>query len=238
MLTVQSNAVTMSSLELVAFINSQRGEGEVELRHDHFMAKVPKVLGAEGSPKFLGHYTHPQNGQEYSCYNFPKREACLMAMSYSYDLQAKVFDRMTELEGKQPALPQTYKEALLALVEKVDAIEKLEAQATLDKPKVLFADSVSCANTTILIGELAKIMKGNGVNIGQTRLFEWMRKNGYLISRKGSDWNMPTQKSMDLALFKIKETAISHSDGHTTINKTPKVTGKGQVYFVNKLKDI
>jgi anti-repressor protein len=81
-------------------------------------------------------------------------------------------------------------------------------------------------------------MKGNGVNIGQTRLFEWMRKNGYLISRKGSDWNMPTQKSMDLALFKIKETAISHSDGHTTINKTPKVTGKGQVYFVNKLKDI
>lgn len=146
-----------------------------------------------------------------------------------------------EKKVKQPqqlALPQTYKEALLALVEKVDAIEKLEAQATIDKPKVLFADSVSCAGNTILIGELAKIMKGNGVNTGQTRLFEWMRKNGYLISRKGSDWNMPTQKSMELGLFKIKETAITHAVGHTTVSKTKKVTGKGQVYFVNKLKDI
>lgn len=106
------------------------------------------------------------------------------------------------------------------------------------KPKALFADAVSVSDTTILVGELAKILKQNGVNIGATRLFAWMRENGYLISRKGTDWNMPTQRSMELGLFNIKETTITHSDGHTTISKTTKVTGKGQQYFINKfLKD-
>ena len=103
-----------------------------------------------------------------------------------------------------------------------------------DRPKVLFADSVSASDTTILIGELAKVIKQSGVNMGQNRLFQWMRKKGYLVSRQGTDYNMPTQKSMERGLFTIKETAITHADGHTTINKTPKVTGKGQVYFVNK----
>ena len=103
-----------------------------------------------------------------------------------------------------------------------------------DRPKVLFADSVSASDTTILIGELAKIIKQSGVDMGQNRLFQWMRKKGYLVSRQGTDYNMPTQKSMERGLFTIKETAITHADGHTTINKTPKVTGKGQVYFVNK----
>lgn len=102
------------------------------------------------------------------------------------------------------------------------------------KPKVLFADSVATSKSTILIGELAKIIRGNGVNIGATRLFKWMREKGYLINRKGSDWNMPTQKAMNLGLFKIKETPINHSNGTTSISKTPKVTGKGQQYFVNK----
>lgn len=102
------------------------------------------------------------------------------------------------------------------------------------KPKALFADAVAVSQTTILIGELAKILKQNGVEIGATRLFGWLRENGYLINRKGSDWNMPTQKSMNLKLFEIKETTITHSDGHTTINKTTKVTGKGQQYFINK----
>ena len=102
------------------------------------------------------------------------------------------------------------------------------------KPKVLFADSVATSKSTILIGELAKILRGNGVDIGATRLFKWMREHGYLINRKGSDWNMPTQKAMNLGLFKIKETTINHSNGTTSISKTPKVTGKGQQYFVNK----
>lgn len=102
------------------------------------------------------------------------------------------------------------------------------------KPQALFAKSVTTSNTTILVGELAKILRGNGVNIGANRLFKWLRENGYLISRKGTDYNMPTQKSMDLGLFKIKETAITHSNGSVSISKTPKVTGKGQQYFVNK----
>ena len=94
---------------------------------------------------------------------------------------------------------------------------------------------MTTSKTSILIGDLAKIIKQNGVEMGQNRMFSWLRDNGYLIKRKGSDFNMPTQKSMEMKLFEIKETAITHSDGHITINKTPKVTGAGQVFFVNKL---
>lgn len=114
---------------------------------------------------------------------------------------------------------------------------ELEAQAALNAPKVVFADAVSVSHTSILVGDLAKILKGNGVDVGATRLFRWMREHGFLINRKGSDWNSPTQKSMELGLFKIKETVVTHSDGHTTINKTPKVTGKGQQYFIERFLD-
>ncbi|HAR5976485.1 TPA: oxidoreductase [Staphylococcus pseudintermedius] len=115
-----------------------------------------------------------------------------------------------------------------------NTIYQLEAKIERDKPKIVFADAVATTKTSILVGELAKIIKQNGVNIGQRRLFEWLRQNGYLIKRKGVDYNMPTQYSMERELFEIKETTISHSDGHTSISKTPKVTGKGQQYFVNK----
>lgn len=109
----------------------------------------------------------------------------------------------------------------------------LEVKVEEQKPKVLFAESVEAAKTSILIGELAKLLKQNGINIGQNRLFEWLRNNGYLIKRQGSDYNMPTQRAMEMGLFEIKETTITHSDGHIHVSKTPKVTGKGQVYFVN-----
>lgn len=106
------------------------------------------------------------------------------------------------------------------------------------KPKALFADSVSASKTSILIGDLAKLIKQNGHEIGQNRLFETLRQNGFLIRAKGASYNMPTQRSMEQGLFEIKETVITHADGHTTINKTPKVTGRGQVYFVNKFLNI
>lgn len=109
-----------------------------------------------------------------------------------------------------------------------------EAQIEANKPKVLFADSVAASHGSILVGELAKLLNQNGIDIGQNRLFNWLRENGYLICRKGTDYNMPTQRSMEMQLFSIKETAITHSDGHVSISKTVKVTGKGQVYFVNK----
>lgn len=111
----------------------------------------------------------------------------------------------------------------------------LESKIEEDKPKVLFADAVSVSGSAILIGDLAKILRQNGVEMGQTRLFQWLRENGYLIKQKGSSYNMPTQKSMELGLFKIKETCVTHSDGHISVNRTPKVTGKGQAYFINKI---
>lgn len=101
-------------------------------------------------------------------------------------------------------------------------------------PKVLFADSVASSSSSILVFDLAKLLKQNGVNMGGNRLFAWLREHGYLVKRKGSDYNMPTQKSMNLGLFEIKESTHTHADGHTTVNRTPKVTGKGQVYFVAK----
>lgn len=121
------------------------------------------------------------------------------------------------------------------LKEEKEQRKQLEAKVEQDKPKVLFADSVSASKSSILVGELAKILKQNGVDTGQFRLFAWLRENGYLIKREGSDYNMPTQKSAEMGLFEVKQTIITHSDGHITTNKTPKVTGKGQVYFVNKL---
>lgn len=113
-------------------------------------------------------------------------------------------------------------------------IEQRDAQITEMQPKALFADAVSASKSSILIGELAKMLRQNGVDIGQNRLFEYLRENGYLC-KSGAMYNCPTQRAMDMGLFEIKETAIQHADGHVTINRTPKVTGKGQVYFVNKL---
>ena len=113
-------------------------------------------------------------------------------------------------------------------------VHKLEAQIEADRPKVLFADAVSASKSSCLIGELAKILKQNEIDIGQNKLFQWLRAHGYLISRRGESWNQPTQKSMQLGLFELKKTNINHADGHTTVNTTTKVTGKGQQYFINK----
>lgn len=110
----------------------------------------------------------------------------------------------------------------------------LEEEKKANAPKVIFADAVATSKTCILIGELAKLLKQNGIDTGQKRLFQWLRDTGYLIKRKGSDYNMPTQKAMDQGLFEIKETPICHADGHVSISRTTKVTGKGQQYFINK----
>ena len=115
--------------------------------------------------------------------------------------------------------------------------KELEDKMKEDKPKVLFADAVATSQSSILVGDLAKILKQNGIETGQKRLFSKLRDEGYLIKQNGMSYNMPTQKSMELELFEIKETAVTHADGHTTINKTPKVTGKGQIYFINKFKE-
>ena len=131
-------------------------------------------------------------------------------------------------------IPRTLPDALKAYASEIEAHNQTKALLEEQKPKVIFADAVSASDTDILIGDLAKLLNQNGHNIGQNRLFERLRKEGYLISRKGNSYNSPTQKAMELGLFRIKETAITHADGRTTINKTPKVTGKGQLYFINR----
>lgn len=135
------------------------------------------------------------------------------------------------MAGQERMTPEQM--ALASLKWLQSKVDEQARQLKAQEGKVLFANAVESAKTSILVGDLAKILKGNGVDIGQKRLFAWLRNHGWLIKAKGASWNMPTQKAMDLALFEIKETTVTHADGHTTINKTPKVTGKGQTYFVD-----
>lgn len=133
--------------------------------------------------------------------------------------------------------PDTMIRTLTALKEARAARAELTAQVEADAPKVLFAEAVATSASTILVGDLVKILRGNGLQVGANRLFNTLHKGRYLISRRGTDWNMPTQKAMELGLFKVKETAITHSDGHVTVSRTPKVTGRGQAYLIPRLLD-
>ena len=117
-----------------------------------------------------------------------------------------------------------------------DTIERQKSEIETLRPKALFADAVGSSDGTCLVGELAKMLRQNGVDVGQNRLFGWLRRDGYL-GNVGSNRNVPTQRAMDMGLFRIKETAITHGDGRVTINRTPVVTGKGQVYFINKFRN-
>ena len=166
--------------------------------------------------------------QDYALTLDMAKQLCMMSHS---DLGKRYRRYFIELERKWND-PQEVVKRGYAILQNENARLKIENQEM--KPKALFADSVAASDTTILIGELAKIIRGNGVDIGANRLFRWLREHGYLISRKGSDYNMPTQKSMELGLFKIIERTINQSDGSSRICKTTKVTGKGQQYFVNK----
>lgn len=133
---------------------------------------------------------------------------------------------MKQLQGKELLA--------LAVLEAQKTIEEQTAQIEEMKPHAILGQAITTANTSILVGDLAKILRQNGVDIGAQRLFGWMRENGYLIKRKGSDWNLPTQKSMDMGLFEIKESVHIDGNGCNKISRTPKVTGKGQQYFINK----
>lgn len=145
-------------------------------------------------------------------------------------------------------IPKDLPTALRAYANEVEKNQKLLAEnnalqksnlsksltITRNKPKVLFADAVAASDTSILVGDLARILKQNGINIGQNRLFVWMRENGYLIKKRRADYNMPTQKSMNAGLFEIKESVVNNPDGSIHVTRTPKVTGAGQVFFINQ----
>lgn len=148
------------------------------------------------------------------------------------------FNRMRdELNKPQFALPQNYVEALKALVSTEEEKQKLALQIESDRPLVLFAESLKVSNDSILINELAKLLKQNGIDIGGTRLFRLLRSEGYLMS-KGEQYNMPTQRSMDLKIMEVKTGTRGGSDGAVHITRTTKITGKGQIYFINKFKNL
>lgn len=208
-------------------------------QHAHVMEAIrtmePAWVNVGQSNFRLSYYINSQNKQQPQ-YELSKTECLYIATKFNDEARAKLIIRWEQLEQQQrPQTPQTFAEALMLAAKQAQELEDKQKQLEAQKPHVLFSEAVQTSKTAILVGELAKILKQNGVNIGQNRLFDWMRKNGYLISRKGTDFNMPTQMSMNMGLFEIKETAITHSDGHISVSKTPKVTGKGQVYFINKL---
>ena len=238
------------------FKNEQFGEVRVIEQNGEpwFVGKdVADILGSQNGSRDINTHVDNEDKLKYQISTAGQmREQTIINESGLYSLiissklpQAKQFKRWVTSE----VLPSIRKhggyingqenmtdEELLskALLMAQSKIEERNSQIERMKPKEIFADAVATSKTSILIGELAKILKQNGVEIGQNRLFTWLRNNGYLIKRKGTDYNMPTQSAMEMGLFEIKETVISHSDGHTSINKTPKVTGKGQQYFINK----
>lgn len=146
----------------------------------------------------------------------------------------EVLPSIRQTGGYQMTMPQGKELLALAVLEAQKTIEAQNKDIERMKPKEIFADAVATSSTTILVGELAKLLRQNGIDTGRDRLFDWMRKNGYLIRQKGSAYNTPTQKSADLGILTTKETVIVHSDGSTEVKKTVKVTGKGQQYFINK----
>lgn len=217
---------------------------------------VAEVLGYSNSRKAIADHVDSEDKGVTKCYTLGgTQQIAIINESGLYSLilssklpDAKKFKRWVTSEvlptirkhgaymtDSKAAAIVTDKGSLADLLQQAaEQLKRKDIQIEQMKPKALFADAVSTSDTPILVGELAKILHQNGVSMGRNRMFRWLRDNGYLISRKGSDYNMPTQRAMELGLFKIKENAITHSDGHVTITKTPKVTGKGQVYFVNK----
>ena len=202
---------------------------EVGSEYSHWFKRMCEYGFTEGqdfSP-FLTESTGGRPAQDAAVTIDMAKEICMLQRNEKGKIVRQYF---LQLE-KDWNSPEKVMARALRIADK--RIKALEAKTEADRPKVLFADSVTASKTSILVGEMAKLLKQNGVHTGQNRLFETLREKGFLIKRQGSDYNMPTQKSMEMGLFEIKETVINHSDGHTSVNKTPKVTGKGQQYFVN-----
>lgn len=244
--------------ELQIFNNSEFGEVRVlEINSEPwFIGKdVAEVLGYKNGSRDINRHVDEDDRQNYQNGTLESNrgltiinESGLYSLILSSKLpNAKKFKRWVTSE----VLPTIRKHGMYATEEllanpdllisvaqelKVEREKRktLEAERETNKPKVLFADSVQSSKKSILVGELAKLIKQNGVDIGQNRLFAWLRKEGYLISRKGESFNLPTQRSMELGVLEIKESTHINPDGSVRLTKTPKVTGKGQVYFINK----
>lgn len=213
--------------------------------HKHVLRDIENLIGGESkiglsSMFFKSEYISAQN-KKLPEYLMNRDGFSLLVMGFTgkaaLEWKLKYIAAFNEMEKKLAQRPQLSRAELMAqaLIAAHDELEHKDRQIAELTPKGIFADAVSASKKSILVGELAKLLCQNGVQIGQNRLFVWMRERGYLIKDpKRSDYNMPTQRAVEQGLFEIKETTVVHSDGHTSINKTPKVTGKGQVYFVNQ----
>lgn len=243
--------------ELQVFRNAEFGELTLlEIDNEPWFVgkEVAEKLGYENTKDSLARHVSVEDRRiiqrsEITTLEIPNRGLTIINESGLYSLilgskleSAKRFKRWVTSEVL-PAIRRTGSYNNQPTGGKLLAMAVLEAQKLLDakdeeiarmKPKEIFADSVASSHSTILIGELAKILKANGFETGQKRLFETLRQDGFLIKRNGSDYNMPTQKAMELGLFEIKETVITNPDGSIRVSKTTKVTGKGQIYFVNR----
>lgn len=213
--------------------------------HKHVLRDIENLIGGESkiglsSMFFKSEYISAQN-KKLPEYLMNRDGFSLLVMGFTgkeaLEWKLKYIQAFNEMEKQLAQRPQLSRSELMAqaLIAAHEELEHKDRQIAELTPKGIFADAVSASKKSILVGELAKLLCQNGVQIGQNRLFGWMRERGYLIKDpKRSDYNMPTQRAVEQGLFEIKETTVVHSDGHTSINKTPKVTGKGQIYFVNQ----
>lgn len=231
--------------ELEQKLDSREVAEMVGKAHNKLMRDIRDYIEQLGESK-IGHtdfftestYTTAQN-KTVPCYLITKKGCEFIAHKLTgvkgTEFTAQYIDRFHEMENIiKEHVPQGKELLALAVLEAQKTIEEQTAQIEEMKPHAILGRAITTANTSILVGDLAKILRQNGVDIGAQRLFGWMRENGYLIKRKGSDWNLPTQKSMDMGLFEIKESVHIDGNGCNKISRTPKVTGKGQQYFINK----
>lgn len=237
------NEIILSTQNGQAVVSSRDIAKHFGREHKNILAAIREILVAEKSAtKFFYESSFEYRGQTFPEYLMNRDGFTLVVMGLNntekvIEWKLKYIAAFNEMEKKLAQRPQLSRAELMAqaLIAAHDELEHKDRQIAELTPKGIFADAVSASKKSILVGELAKLLCQNGVQIGQNRLFVWMRERGYLIKDpKRSDYNMPTQRAVEQGLFEIKETTVVHSDGHTSINKTPKVTGKGQIYFVNQ----
>ena len=239
----------MSALEVKVFdeklvVDSRAVAQNFGKRHDNVLRDIENlkrdVLNFE---EMFFESTMPDTyGREQTVYLMNRDGFSLLAMGFTgreaMAWKVKYISAFNEMEKLWNSPEQIMSRALKVADQTIGKLQTEKRMLIEDvdrmKPKEIFADAVAASKSSILIGELAKILRQNGIDTGEKRLFHWMRQQGYLIRRSGTDYNMPTQRSMEMGLFEVKETVITHAAGHTTISKTTKVTGKGQQYFINK----
>lgn len=236
LITVNDEAQTVSARELYDALEiSKRFSAWFDSNSQGFVEGEDFTSVLKGTEVQNNRGVQIRDLQDYNMTVDMAKHICLMSRT---EKGKKCRQYLIDLEKAWNTPEQVMARALKVANKTIDSLKETNTTLLIDyqrmKPKEIFADAVSASHTSILIGDLAKLIKQNGVDMGQKRLFLWLRENGYLIKRNGSDYNMPTQKSMDMNLFEVKESTVNNPDGSVRINRTTKVTGKGQQYFINK----